>query len=63
MMYRDGGKGLILANINKIRSENVLVMTDPMRLSQEGDQGPQHPPDVNATSRHTERKENRNSGK
>lgn len=47
----------------KASSENILVRTDPMSISQEGDQGTPHPPGMNATSRNTERKENTNSGK
>lgn len=36
-------------------SENILVMTDPMHISQEGDQGTRHLPDADATSREAER--------
>lgn len=31
-------------------------MTDPISINQEGDQGTQHLPDVNATSREAEKK-------
>lgn len=63
MMSWDGGKGLILANINENKQWKYTCYDRSYEHKPGERSRAQHPPDVNTTSRDTEKKETMNSGK